>query len=210
MNTFYNCGLYNGQETLGWEDGFQHHLERNDIEESLDKNDYDYVKKVLESYKKKAQGEITGVKLTYFSERIWDRLNPILNDVFPGYIKISTLKHPLAIYKRKVKNDIFLLVEEELSNWESLYSFRLKLIKEGFRFIRFPQAFESFYIVKIVEDLGLKWDKKVFLNPSDDLYTFFNPKKANRNGVSSKEFCEFKESYPNIDEQYWGLCNYLL
>ena len=160
-HTFRMCGAYYGKGTVGWSDSFYHHLERSDIEEAMEIRSADYIKEVLLSYNCRAEPSCV-VKLTHFTEANWEFLRPILHECWPDCIKFLTVRHP---YEMEMRRELRGESRHPYNITDSfdLLSFQLKLMeKEGFKCVHYPADWDTKYIKRIVEGIGLIWNNDIF------------------------------------------------
>jgi len=204
-HTFRMCGMDYGEDTFGWTDAFYHHLERSDVEAALQDKNKGYIRKVLVSYNK-GNRPFCGMKLTHFKEVNWKYLKPIFDDFWPNCIKFLTIRHPCELELRDKLRGVPTHSYNETDILKVL-TLQLKLMKEdGFKCVRYPLDWDTGFIKKTIEKIGLTWNDDIFdlnlpVNYEHAINTAFYVKdKPTR--ATGEERLLFESNNPEICDKY--------
>jgi len=203
--------MYYGEHTFGWNEKLYHHLERNDIMERISNikykdgdrgDDYDYIRKVLESYKHKSH--FYGMKMTNFSTWSWAILKPIFEEIWGDELICCTIiRDPFRNYDDN----------KTMENRYKSMKFQRYLLKSyRFKCLLFPDYWDDGRIIQFVNKLGMEWNDEIYLkekpemNPTLSVFTKgYAPDKPSRSLIDEG----LESKYPKTLDLYNEMLGYL-
>lgn len=190
------CGMFTG---MGEDDT---HHERQDISEMLNRGELGYVEGAINSFAGKAEMDghfIFGMKLTCFGIGKWKLLKPYFDKHWPGAIKFTPFRHPYGYYMsqcaKKPDRSPDPDLDHIITNWLGFYDTWKYLVKDGFKLIEFPYAWDSGDIKYVIIESGMKWN--------EDVFSWYEAENANH--ISERQIKIFSERFKEATTKYNSL-----